>query len=77
MSKFYYYEKKIEKKRFGLRVIVFKSPKKAEICVFFAAGLSKVISMKNKKMPNVISFILIINFISKNKPPTQNLTKSA
>ena len=40
--------------------------KKAEKCVFFAAGLSKVISMKNKKMSNVISFILLINFISKN-----------
>ena len=44
---------------------------------FFAAGLSKAIIMKNKKMLNVISFILIINFISKNKPPTQNLTKMA
>ena len=28
-------------------------------------------------MPNVISFIFIINLISKNKPPTQNSTKMA
>ena len=54
-------KKKIPPTRYGVQ-----KSKKVEKCVIFAAGLSKVISMKNKKMPNVISFILLINFISKN-----------
>ena len=39
--------------------------KKAEKCALFAAGLSKVKSMINKKMPNFISFDFHINLISK------------
>ena len=65
-------KKNIPPTRYGVQ-----KSKKVEKCVFFAAGLSKVISMRNKKMSNVISCILLINFISKNYPPTQNLTKTA
>ena len=54
-----------------------QTAKKAEKCVFFAAGLSKVMSMKNKKLPNCIRLVLIINLLSKKLPPTQNFTKKA
>ena len=40
--------------------------KKTEKCFFFAAGLSKVMSMKNKKFPNFISFVLNINLLLEN-----------
>ena len=59
------FERKLKKKIPPTRYGVQKS-KKVEKCVIFAAGLSKVISMKNKKMSNVIIFIFLINFISKN-----------
>ena len=51
--------------------------KKSKKCIFFAAGLSKVMSMKNKKLPNFISLVLNINLLSKKLPPTQNFTKIA
>ncbi|MEC8428112.1 MAG: hypothetical protein VXZ35_06780, partial [Pseudomonadota bacterium] len=46
-------KRKLKKKVPPMRYGVQKS-KKVEKCVIFPAGLSNVISMKNKKMPNVI-----------------------
>ena len=40
--------------------------KKDEKWFFLAAGLSKVMSMKNKKVPNFISFVLNINLLLEN-----------
>ena len=73
---FIIFEEKMKKKMSPTCYSV-QNSKKAEKCVFFAAGLSKLMSMTNKKMPNIISFLLYIILISTNKSPTQNLTKTA
>ena len=39
--------------------------KKAQKCVFFIAGLSKITGPKNKKLQNSVSFIFYIHVTSK------------
>ena len=50
--------------------------KKAEKCVFFAAGFKNIIVLKNKKTYKSVFFLFYINVTAKkNQPPTQNFEK--
>ena len=50
--------------------------KKAQKCVFFVAGLSKITKPKNKKLQNNVSFFLIFMSHVKKQPSTHNFGKT-